>query len=102
MTVMQNNDGNTTFSSRVATWFLASVVPCVAFLVCVLYWALVFEPENGPPEALSVVMHGGNFVLVIIDLLLCRQPFYIAHVYLPMVFGALYALFTLVYYSYLV
>jgi len=82
-----------------ATWFLASVVPCVAFLVCVLYWVLVFKPEDGSPQVLSVVMHGGNFALVLIDLLLCRQPFYIAHVYMPMLFGATYGLFTLVYYA---
>jgi len=79
-----------------ATWFLNAVTPCAALIVVSLFWALVYD--GSALEALNVVMHGGNFLLVIVDFLLVRQPFYYSHVYMPVVFGGTYALFTLVYY----
>eukprot|EP00444_Apocalathium_aciculiferum_P001294 CAMPEP_0183408966 /NCGR_PEP_ID=MMETSP0370-20130417/18462_1 /TAXON_ID=268820 /ORGANISM="Peridinium aciculiferum, Strain PAER-2" /LENGTH=270 /DNA_ID=CAMNT_0025591565 /DNA_START=32 /DNA_END=844 /DNA_ORIENTATION=+ len=80
------------------TWFMSSLVPVISIMVFLLYWILVFEPGPGKPEAISVVMHGGNFALVMLDLLLTRQPFYIQHVYAPLLMATVYCLFTLVYY----
>mmetsp|Transcript_14755 Transcript_14755/g.43032 ORF Transcript_14755/g.43032 Transcript_14755/m.43032 type:complete len:275 (-) Transcript_14755:107-931(-) len=81
------------------TWFLGSTVMVITFMVFLLYWVLVFEPGPGKPEAISVVMHGGNFALALLDLCLNRQPFYLAHAYAPGLFSAAYALFTYIYYK---
>mmetsp|Transcript_55729 Transcript_55729/g.180948 ORF Transcript_55729/g.180948 Transcript_55729/m.180948 type:complete len:329 (+) Transcript_55729:136-1122(+) len=80
------------------TWFMSSVIPVVSMMVCAMFWVLVFKPGPGKPEPIAVAMHGGNFVLVLIDLLLTRQPFYIQHVYAPFLFASVYCLFTFVYY----
>lgn len=79
-----------------ATWFLFSFVPVASFAVFALYWVLVYS--GGAIEAIDVVMHGGNFGLVLLDFLIIQQPFYYAHVYMPIIFAAIYSLFTLVYY----
>mmetsp|Transcript_49569 Transcript_49569/g.126302 ORF Transcript_49569/g.126302 Transcript_49569/m.126302 type:complete len:275 (-) Transcript_49569:213-1037(-) len=80
------------------TWLLSAIVPVLSFMVCVLFWALVFEPGPGKPPAIDVVMHGGNLALALVDLLLNRQPYYIDHVYAPFTFSGIYCLFTVVYY----
>jgi hypothetical protein len=82
------------------TWFLSSVVPVLSFLVFVLYWVLVAPTEPGDRTALTtVVIHGGNLALALVDLLLNRQPYYIDHVYAPFTLCSLYCLFTVVYYE---
>lgn len=81
------------------TWCLSSLVPVVSLMIFCLYWLLVFKPGPGQPEILSCVMHGGNFFLAIVDLCLCRQPFYVEHVYVPFVFCSAYVTFSFVYYT---
>jgi len=80
------------------TWLLSSMVPVIALMVAVLFWVLVYEPGPGKPSTMDVVMHGANFALALLDLLLTRQPFYIEHVYTPLMFSMSYILFTIVYY----
>jgi len=80
------------------TWFLAALAPVVAFIVLVLYWALVFD-DSSSPTFTQVLMHGGNFLAALLDLMTTRTPHYIAHVYVPMAFGITYTLFTLIYYA---
>ena len=78
------------------TWLLNSFVPVATLTVFLLYWVLVYN--GGPVSVLSVLMHGCNFLLIVVDFLLVRLPFYYSHVYMSMVFGVTYALFTPVYY----
>lgn len=80
-----------------ATWFLFSFVPVLSFMVFVLAWLLLYS--GGAVKALDAVMHGGNFALVVLDFLIIRQPFYYAHIYMPIVMGFIYSIFTLVYYQ---
>mmetsp|Transcript_47671 Transcript_47671/g.138881 ORF Transcript_47671/g.138881 Transcript_47671/m.138881 type:complete len:269 (+) Transcript_47671:98-904(+) len=78
------------------TWALGTAVPVVALMVMVLYWGLVYE--GGPVRLETVTMHGGNLALAIIDIISTRQPYYIHHVYVPMLFAAIYMGFTYIYY----
>jgi len=80
------------------TWLLGPIALVASFMICILYWFLVFEPGPGKPAAISVFTHAVNFVLILADLLLNRQPFYIQHVFAPMLFASLYGVFTLVYF----
>lgn len=82
-----------------ATWLMGSLAPTIGVMVFVLYWVLVYTPRPEGPEPLAVMMHGGNVVLLLLDLLLCRQPYYLAHVYVPVIFATLYVLFTYVFYA---
>ena len=81
----------------VMAWFMGAANMVVTFMVFVLFWALVYE--GGPVTAISVVMHGFNFLFALIDLALNRQPFYLAHVYVPMAYSIAYIIFTVVYYA---
>jgi len=80
------------------TWVLSSMLMVAVTLVFVMYWLLVYTPGPGKPAAISVVMHGGNFAIALVDLLLTRQPFYFEHIYIPFVFALVYVFFTALYY----
>jgi len=47
--------------------------------VFVLYWALLYSPGD-EVHAISVVTHGVNFAVMLLDFLICRQPLYLAHI----------------------
>jgi hypothetical protein len=59
------------------TYALQPMVLIASLLVFLMYWALVYTP---PLRALSVMTHGSNFVVMLIDLLLVRNPMYLSHV----------------------
>merc|ERR1712025_92468 len=48
------------------TWAMQSSVLPISLFVCILYWALVYDPDKGL-GVLSVLMHGLNFVLAFAD-----------------------------------
>ena len=50
-----------------------------SLLVALLFWVFVYEPADGL-EAASVAVHGVNFVVMLADLLLVRNPLYLSHV----------------------
>eukprot|EP00971_Amphidinium_carterae_P093381 1847731-Amphidinium_carterae.1 len=78
------------------TWILGSILPSVAFLIVLLYWTLVYD--GGNVKLSSVILHGGNYIPVLMDLLSTRQPFYLRHVYVPLILALVYSLFTVFYY----
>lgn len=82
-----------------ATWLLQSIVPVLSGGIFLLYWCLVFEPTPEGPELVSVVMHGGNFALVLTDLILTQQPYNLRHIYAPMLVAAVYCTWTFVYHE---
>jgi len=78
------------------TWFLGANMLVITLTVFVLYWVLVYD--GGSVAALTVVTHGGNFALALVDFTWSRRPFNLAHVWVPFVFAIAYAVFTLIYY----
>ena len=57
-----------------------------SFLVFAMYWTLVYAVEAcekdgcSAPRALSVLVHGANFAVMLIDTLLCNQAWRMIHV----------------------
>mmetsp|Transcript_31939 Transcript_31939/g.74785 ORF Transcript_31939/g.74785 Transcript_31939/m.74785 type:complete len:260 (-) Transcript_31939:224-1003(-) len=92
----QSSAGGSTPCLVRVTWFLGSAMPAVTFLILALYWILVYT--GGDIAVLSVVVHGGNYAIVLVDFFTTRQPFYFRHVWVPALFGIIYSLFTVVYY----
>jgi len=80
------------------TWALQPAALVGSFLLFVLYWALLYTPGS-KLYAISIMTHGGNFVIMLIDVLICRQPLYMAHIYMPMAYALLYLLFSVIYYA---
>ena len=54
---------------------------------------------SSPRHAVSVFTHGINFAVMMVDLLICRQPLYCAHITVPLAYSLTYLLFTLLYFA---
>lgn len=75
---------------------LQPVVVLASMLVFLLYWLLVYDGTSYP---ISPVTHGVNFLLALIDLLICRNPLYCSHILMPMLYSLIFIVFSLVYWS---
>lgn len=83
-------------------WYV-SVAAClqvitlpVSLLIVALYWALVWD--GSATDVLTVLTHGLNFILMLVDLFASRQPLRLIQVMWPVIFGFIYVLFSYVYY----
>ena len=81
-----------------ATYAMQPLVLVGSLLVALLFWALVYEPGDGFSPA-SVAVHGVNFVVMLADLLLVRNPLYLSHVLVPMAYSIAYLLFSVLFYA---
>ena len=62
-----------------ATYAMQPLVLVGSLFVALLFWVFVYEPADGL-EAASIAVHGVNFVVMLADLLLVRNPLYLSHV----------------------
>jgi len=81
------------------TWVLQDILLPLTFFVFSLYFLLVLPAEGGNLKALSVFTHGVNFVIMLLDMLLSRQPYYLLHGFYVAFFVAGYTIFTYVYHK---
>jgi hypothetical protein len=81
------------------TWMLQDILLPLTFFVFILYFALILPAAGGSPKAISFFTHGANFVIMLLDMLLSRQPYYLLHGVYVAFFLAGYAIFTYVYHK---
>jgi len=79
-------------------WVLQDIAIPGTFLVFVLYWALVVPTKTEPPTLISYFTHGVNFLVMLVDVYVSRQPYYLLHGIYIGILGLLYLLFTYIYY----
>jgi hypothetical protein len=77
-------------------WFLQAAVLPMTFFVFVLYWALVFD---GTVRTLSVLTHGVNFAVMMIDSFASGFPLLLAHLLYFFAFMIIYLLWSWVHHS---
>ena len=80
-------------------WVLQNVAFCIALIVTVLYWSLVYNPDYGIPVEVDVNMHTLNSVFAIVDLFLGATPIRLLHFYQPVAMGTVYIIFSVIYWK---
>lgn len=80
------------------TWLLFDVSLPGTFMVFVMYWGLVY-PYSTSLAAISVMTHGVNFLVMVVDTFVSKQPYYLLHSIYFFFFAAGYLLFSFVYYK---
>lgn len=76
------------------TWVFQNIAMGATFIVCVLYWVLVYS--GGTVFVLGVHVHGINWIMMLIDRFLTRQPIYYSHVYQPMIYALVYSIWSII------
>ena len=79
-------------------WAVHVIAVAASLPVTVVFWAAVFDPEDGATAA-SVHVHGVNLLLVLIDIFISRIPILILHFFYPMAYAAVYVIFLAVYWA---
>lgn len=81
------------------TWGIGALFPALSFLVAALFWILVYPTLNGPVNIWTVLNHGGNAVVALEELFWSRRELHPVQVYVFMLYGVTYSVFTYVYYQ---
>jgi len=99
--VVQSFPGIYSFS-----WGIQNAFTTVAFLITVLYWGALhkFVVENNLlknewMKFLNVFLHLINSISCLIDIFITARPIRYAHVWLPVLFGVYYTIFSVVYWA---
>ncbi len=82
-------------------WAAFSVCSEIAFVITILYWAILYDP-NSPADALdgvNVNTHLVNGLVSIIDVFFFGVPVNLLHIIYPVSFGAAYASFSGIYWA---
>jgi hypothetical protein len=74
----------------------ATVLPAT-FLVFTLFWTLVYDPSK-PPQALTLMVHGMNFVVMATNFSISKHPYVWRHGVYILIYGLSYLFFSLFYY----
>ena len=84
------------------SWSLQTITS--ALFISILYWSLVHRYVvehklllNPADWVYNFFLHAFNTVSCLLDLLLSARPISLFHAYLPVIFGLIYSLFSLIY-----
>ncbi|VDI56778.1 Hypothetical predicted protein [Mytilus galloprovincialis] len=77
-------------------WVFFNVSNSASILVTMLYWGLIYS-SSSTQTAVNIETHGLNMVYVLVNLFLTGIPVRFYHLFHPMVFGAAYVVFSIIY-----
>lgn len=85
-------------SLRTFTWALRDTVAPACVMVTLLYWIILF-PIFGYTNVVDVHLHLINALIILADLWLSRQPYWLRHFYWPLLYLCTYIVFAGIYYA---
>ncbi|EDO45066.1 predicted protein [Nematostella vectensis] len=96
-TATSGNSDDVMYWYHKALWVLYSMAADMAVVVTVSYWTLLYHGFK--IYLLNVNVHLLNSVFMLAETMLCSIPIRLFHVVYPFCYGAVYILFTVVYWS---
>lgn len=79
-------------------WMLQEAVFAGSFMVTVLYWSLLYDPDKGT-RFTGVFLHLIHFLIMFVDRMLTRQPCYPLHFWVTPLYATVYSLWSLLHYG---
>ncbi|XP_018786961.1 PREDICTED: uncharacterized protein LOC108967788, partial [Bactrocera latifrons] len=79
-------------------WVLYTCATVYSFIITMCYWLLVHDPEIHKIDALNIMVHVFNSVIMLIDLAIVGHPIKLSHVYFTTGIGLAYGIFTGIYF----
>jgi len=88
------------------SWGMQSAFTVVAIYISIIYWGILnkYVVDNNLIQGawlnfLNFFLHGVNSISCIIDMFITARPVKFGHVYLPVIFGLYYTVFSLIYWA---
>nr|XP_004930273.1 protein rolling stone isoform X1 [Bombyx mori] len=80
-------------------WLTQNVATDLAFVISLVYWALVYDPEIHEINAINLLVHGGNSAIMLCELAVTAHPIRMAHAMYGAGAGLAYGLFSAFYWA---
>ena len=100
---MRNDEGEVALPWYVqAYWFLGNVTQVFAIIVTVVYFVALYPSLRkiyGDVSLEDLNLHGFNTAMLLVDIAVCARPVRLLHVLYPVLYGAAYAIFSVIYWS---
>lgn len=81
-----------------AYWILYTIATVYSFIITICYWTVVHNPEINKVDAVNVMVHVFNSLIMLIDLTIVGHPIQLSHAYFTMGIGLAYSIFTAIYF----
>ncbi|XP_053615188.1 protein rolling stone-like isoform X3 [Plodia interpunctella] len=82
-----------------AYWLAQNIATDLAFVITLIYWALVYDPKLHDIDAVNLLVHGGNSLLMIFELAITSHPMRLAHALYGAGAGLAYGVFSAIYWA---
>lgn len=82
-----------------AYWLTQNIATDLAFVITLVYWFLVHDPKIHDMNALNVLKHAGNSVVMICELCVTAHPVRMAHALYGAGAGLAYGIFSYLYWA---
>ncbi|CAG0885432.1 unnamed protein product [Darwinula stevensoni] len=79
------------------TWVFMSIAYSVGILVTIFYWIFLFGEESEFPLGFDIQMHVLNSLYIVVSAATMAAPIQLKHMYQPVLFMFLYAVFSIIY-----
>ncbi|KAG7310476.1 hypothetical protein JYU34_003259 [Plutella xylostella] len=80
-------------------WMSHTVATDLALVITLVYWTLVHDPKIHEVNALNLLVHGGNSVIIVVELAVTSHPVRMAHALYGAGAGLLYGVFSALYWA---
>ncbi|XP_073823059.1 protein rolling stone [Musca autumnalis] len=78
-------------------WGIHITTLVVSIVITIIYWSLLYDVNESNLNATNILTHVFNSVCMFVDLLIVAHPLRLLHMFLPVVFGIIYAIFSAIY-----
>lgn len=79
-------------------WSMHIITLVVSIVITIVYWGVLYGPEVKITPS-NILCHVFNSVFMFLDLLVVAYPIRLLHIFLPCVFGSVYAVFSYIYFA---
>ncbi|XP_030025189.1 protein rolling stone isoform X2 [Manduca sexta] len=82
-----------------AYWLTHNVATDLAFVISLIYWTLVHDPKIHEINMMNLMVHGGNSVIMVCELVVTSHPMRMAHALYGAGAGLAYGIFSALYWA---
>ncbi|XP_053957633.1 protein rolling stone [Anastrepha ludens] len=84
-------------SPFVIYWSMHIISLVLSIVITVIYWSVLYNAAESSLNATNVLTHAFNSIFMFIDLLIVAHPLRLLHMFLPVLFGLIFAIFSVIY-----
>ncbi|XP_017860353.1 PREDICTED: protein rolling stone isoform X1 [Drosophila arizonae] len=78
-------------------WSMHIITLVLSIVITIIYWTVLYDANESNLDATNVLTHAFNSICMFIDLWIVAHPLRLLHVFLPVTFGIIYAIFSYIY-----